>query len=452
MTDDDGDDDTMEGRLAHILESDAMDTVDLWLTIVACLAAIETLYVCALATYRYSRRIYHLPLQRWTIRVLLVGPVYSVLMWVALWYPSLDFYLAVPLGFYECYAFFGFYAMLACFADGEDRLATALGSLNPGPPTAYLYHPFGFNWCSCRCDNYSPLFWGNIHYAALPLKFGSSRELLRFLKRGVAQAMIVKPCSLLLMLTLEYLGYEELCNATRLLSVVSFWCVANSITQLYHAVLPRIRGLGGERLVVLLLVMVSVLAIQDVVISVFLIQEEAITAVVTEVTKRRNHRTLHRQIARYSHASLGCAEQGNWAVEAHTSTLMEALADAIGHPIQTSEPIVAWLARHAAWLLTRFRVRPNGKTSDLLPHRDDYRGDVLIVGELCWCLDPRPEATPAGAPGSGWERWRRRTSTWSARARASSRRGRCVASLRTSAGASTRWTLFGRCLGATLAR
>jgi hypothetical protein len=278
MTDDDGDDDTMEGRLAHILESDAMDTVDLWLTIVACLAAIETLYVCALATYRYSRRIYHLPLQRWTIRVLLVGPVYSVLMWVALWYPSLDFYLAVPLGFYECYAFFGFYAMLACFADGEDRLATALGSLNPGPPTAYLYHPFGFNWCSCRCDNYSPLFWGNIHYAALPLKFGSSRELLRFLKRGVAQAMIVKPCSLLLMLTLEYLGYEELCNATRLLSVVSFWCVANSITQLYHAVLPRIRGLGGERLVVLLLVMVSVLAIQDVVISIFLIQEEAITA------------------------------------------------------------------------------------------------------------------------------------------------------------------------------
>ena len=42
--------------------------------------------------------------------------------------------------------------------------------------------------------------------------------------------------------------------------------------------LPRIRGLGGERLVVLLLVMVSVLAIQDVVISIFLIQEEAITA------------------------------------------------------------------------------------------------------------------------------------------------------------------------------
>ena len=279
MTDDDGDDDTMEGRLAHILESDAMDTVDLWLTIVACLAPSRR---CMCAPWQHTGiPAARLPPATPTVDDprLLVGPVYSVLMWVALWYPSLDFYLAVPLGFYECYAFFGFYAMLACFADGEDRLATALGSLNPGPPTAYLYHPLVFIGCSCRCDNYSPLFWGNIHYAALPLKFGSSRVPTRFfLKRGVAQAMIVKPCSLLLMLTLEYLGYEELCNATRLLSVVSFWCVANSITQLYHAVLPRIRGLGGERLVVLLLVMVSVLAIQDVVISIFLIQEEAITA------------------------------------------------------------------------------------------------------------------------------------------------------------------------------
>ena len=52
--------------------------------------------------------------------------------------------------------------------------------------------------------------------------------------------------------------------------------------ELDHAVVPcRVAadtGLGGERLVVLLLVMVSVLAIQDVVISIFLIQEEAITA------------------------------------------------------------------------------------------------------------------------------------------------------------------------------
>ena len=50
--------------------------------------------------YRYSRKIYHLPLQRWTIRILLVGPVYSCLMWIALWVPEADYYVAVPVGFY----------------------------------------------------------------------------------------------------------------------------------------------------------------------------------------------------------------------------------------------------------------------------------------------------------------------------------------------------------------
>ena len=40
-------------------------------------------------------------------------------------------------------------------------------------------------------------------------------------------------------------------------------------------------------------------------------QEEAITAVVNETAKRRSHRTLYRRIPRYSHASLGHAEQGN---------------------------------------------------------------------------------------------------------------------------------------------
>ena len=165
--------------------------------------------------------------------------------------------------------------MLACFADGEDRLATALSSL-PGPPTAYFYHPCGY--IRCRCGDYSPLFWGNVHYTPMCFTFGSSRELLRFLKRGVMQAMVVKPLTLALMLVLWALGYERLCNATRILSVVSFWVVANSLCQLYHAVLPRVRGMGGERLAVLLLVMISVLAIQEVVVSALLLDSDSTSA------------------------------------------------------------------------------------------------------------------------------------------------------------------------------
>ena len=42
---------------------------------------------------------------------------------------------------------------------------------------------------------------------------------------------------------------------------------------------------------------------------------------------------------------------------------MEALGEEIGRPIQTPEPIFAWLMRHSGWLLTRYRVRPDGRTS-----------------------------------------------------------------------------------------
>ena len=31
--------------------------------------------------------------------------------------------------------------------------------------------------------------------------------------------------------------------------------------------------------------------------------------------------------------------------------------------VKSDAPIVAWAIRHAAWLLTRFRVRPDGRTS-----------------------------------------------------------------------------------------
>ena len=45
-------------------------------------------------------------------------------------------------------------------------------------------------------------------------------------------------------------------------------------------------------------------------------QEPAITALVDAVREARvGKRTLHRKIPRYSHASLGYAEQANWTLE-----------------------------------------------------------------------------------------------------------------------------------------
>ena len=68
-------------------------------------------------------------------------------------------------------------------------------------------------------------------------------------------------------------------------------------------------------------------------------------------------------------------------MEALTRTLMEALRKRIGRAVETSEPIFAWLARHAGWLITRYRLRPDGRTSYQLLHRENYRGEVLALGE-----------------------------------------------------------------------
>ena len=275
---------TWESRLEGHFSDDGTDTVaaqiDLWLTLLAAVACVETLGVCVLATYRYSGKLYHLPLQRWTIRLILIGPVFSILMWASLWTPDYDYYIAIPVGFYEAYAFFCFYAMLVAFAGGEDRVVTALSAL-PGPPTAYVYHPFGVDCtvgeCGLTLGTYTPLFGGRVHYSHA-VRFASADGLLRFLKRGVAQAMVAKPLNLLLMIFLNARGQVALCNYSRVISIVSFWFVANSLTQLYHVTLPRIRGMGGEKLFVLLLLMISVITIQDIVVSVLLINSDTSSA------------------------------------------------------------------------------------------------------------------------------------------------------------------------------
>mmetsp|Transcript_10800 Transcript_10800/g.35785 ORF Transcript_10800/g.35785 Transcript_10800/m.35785 type:complete len:426 (+) Transcript_10800:135-1412(+) len=270
--------------------------VDYWLTLVALVACIETLGIWALAFWRYSRKVYNLRLQRWTMRILMLGPIYSCLMWCSLWQTSLDYYIAIPVGFYEAYAFYCFYAMLVCFADGEDRLLAALSS--NGSFTALAYYPSFFS-CGAgggggvdarpsasssrrdlrRSTSFSSSSRGtllqstlhkNVRYAAM-YKFESAESLLTFIRLCVAQAMIAKPLNVVVMLLFTHAGSPNYANYSRMISIVSLWLVANALTQIYHVVLPRVRGLGGEKLFFLLLLMIAVIGVQDVVCSALLI-------------------------------------------------------------------------------------------------------------------------------------------------------------------------------------
>ena len=113
---------------------------------------------------------------------------------------------------------------------------------------------------------------------------------------------------------------------------------------------------------------------------------------VDEVKKKRGFRTLHRKSPRYSHQSLGYAEQSNWNVESMLRVLLSSLEQHY-RKVRSDEPIVAWAIRHAAWLLTRFRVRPDGRTSHFLLRRKNYTGEILEFGEVCWARDPRDAAS-----------------------------------------------------------
>jgi len=252
--------------------------VDYWLTLVAFIACIETIGVCFLAVWRYSRKVYNVVLQRWTMRIILVGPIYSCLMWWSLWQTHLDFFIAIPVGFYEAYAFYCFYALLVCFADGEDRLVTAFRMTEP---TALLYHPFGNLFCSrsttttrrhpSATRSREALFGGRVRGIKTCVKFKTARELVKFLRRSVAQAMVVKPLNTVAMLLFSHYGYANYANYSRMASILSLWLVANSLTQTYHVILPRIRGLGGEKLFMVLILTIFVVGTQDVVCSALLI-------------------------------------------------------------------------------------------------------------------------------------------------------------------------------------
>jgi hypothetical protein len=58
----------------------------------------------------------------------------------------------------------------------------------------------------------------------------------------------------------------------------------------------------------------------------------------------------------------GTIERAIQDVEGQVRTLRSALEQRLSAPVRLSSPIVPWLIRHAACLITRCRVRPSGRT------------------------------------------------------------------------------------------
>jgi hypothetical protein len=74
---------------------------------------------------------------------------------------------------------------------------------------------------------------------------------------------------------------------------------------------------------------------------------------------RKPHRTVLETVPRFSHASLGHAENANRMLEEAVRCILAALAD-YGKTVTATDALFAWVLRHAAWLRHRFAVHSSG--------------------------------------------------------------------------------------------
>ena len=94
-------------------------------------------------------------------------------------------------------------------------------------------------------------------------------------------------------------------------------------------------------------------------------QEASANDIVREISKRRasEYGTGLENSAIGDSNSNGTVERAIQDMEGQARTLRSALEERVATPVRLASPVVPWLVRHAACLITRCRVRPNGRNS-----------------------------------------------------------------------------------------
>ena len=99
--------------------------------------------------------------------------------------------------------------------------------------------------------------------------FDTGRSLYLNLKNSVAQYAIMKPLSSIAMIVLQkiYPDNSNKFHVVRVVDVIVLLVALNPLLQLYSAALPRLRGLGGDKVFMLLSLVVVVIFIQEFITS-----------------------------------------------------------------------------------------------------------------------------------------------------------------------------------------
>jgi hypothetical protein len=110
-------------------------------------------------------------------------------------------------------------------------------------------------------------------------------------------------------------------------------------------------------------------------------QEPAIAEIILEVKRRRRQQTATKHSPAGLHQSNGRIEFEVSRIESMIRTIVAGLADKPGGRTTRQSPALSWVARHAAFLRTRFVVRAGGRTSWQKIGGKEYTSVLAEIGE-----------------------------------------------------------------------
>ena len=111
--------------------------------------------------------------------------------------------------------------------------------------------------------------------------------------------------------------------------------------------------------------------------------EPSARARVRSVAAARDHGTLPRHRVAHSHQSQGQVEACIGVYRVTFSAIkLQLEANSVANSMSLRQPCLSWLARHVAWLMTRYNTDPDGMSPNRPLYGKQYRGFVCIFGAL----------------------------------------------------------------------
>jgi hypothetical protein len=123
-------------------------------------------------------------------------------------------------------------------------------------------------------------------------------------------------------------------------------------------------------------------------------------AVAKEIRRLRSEDTVLENSKVYDSQSNGIAERAVQSVESQVRTLLLALQKGLEVKVPVTREIVTWMVEHAADLLNKFLVGPDGRTAFERLKGTKYRGETVEFGrKILYKIPCKPDG------GLMTERW-----------------------------------------------